>query len=162
MNLPVYLPLAEAATKYKIPMAVLTRLVQDGKIEAVQLADGEVAVSDKDLAENKTKEQIIAERFAHLVGQPITISEAVKMYRVPDGTLRVWISRGYIQIVDGDSYPMKIDEVDIAYCAYVYHDRRARGAHFGAPLLDEEGRPYALKRPELSEYRRKKREQKAA
>ena len=155
MNLPVYLPLAEAARKYNISVKLLTRLVQDGKIEAVQLPSGEVAVSEQGL---KTKEQIVAERFAHLVGQAITISEAVEKYGVPDGTLRVWITRNYVKVVDSQSYPMRIGEADVAYCSEVYHARRARGTHSGAPLLDDAGRPYVLKRPELAEYRRRRKQ----
>jgi len=155
MDLPVYLPLPDAARKFNISLKMLTRLVQDGKIEAVQLSSGEVAVSEQSL---KTKEQIIAEKYAYLVGQAITISEATRKYKVPDGTLRVWINRGYVHTVNRDSYPMQIDEAETAYCAQIYHERRARGTHSGAPLLDEAGRPYELKRPELADYRRRKKQ----
>ncbi len=149
MNLPVFLPIEEAASKYQIPLTVLTRLVQDGKIEAIQL-DGRVAVSEESL---KTKEQIIKERFSCLVGQPITISEAVEKYHITSHqTIRNWVARGYVKVVDG-GYPTKLDEADVAYCADVYRQRQALG---GVPLLDETGRPYELKRPELAEYRRRK------
>ena len=54
---------------------------------------------------------------------------------------------------------MKLDEAEVAYCAEIYHERKAAGIRSGAPLLDEDGLPYELKHPELSAYRCRKRRQ---
>jgi predicted site-specific integrase-resolvase len=156
-DLPLYLPLATAADKYQIPLTVLTRLVRDGKLEAIQLPDGEVAVNEHNL---RTKEQIIAEQYGSLVGQAITISEAVDKYNVPNQTLRQWVMRGYIKVIT-PGFRAQLDEADVAYCIGVYRKRKEMGSLSGAPLLDEAGRPYELKRPELAEYRRRKRDGKA-
>jgi hypothetical protein len=54
---PTFIPLTDAARKYNISENVLTRLIQDGRIDAAQLASRELLVSDEGLNE-KTKEQI--------------------------------------------------------------------------------------------------------
>ncbi|MFQ5612902.1 MAG: hypothetical protein ACE5H9_12285 [Anaerolineae bacterium] len=157
-TLPTFLPLADAARKHNLPEKVLTQLIRDGKIEAAKLPSGEILVSDHDLDQGKTKEQIIAKKYGNLRGRPITITDAAKKYNVPRGTLNAWVFRSnYIRIVDDLSYPKKIDEAEAAYCAEIYHARK-RERITGIPFFDEEGRPYKkLKHPKLSKYRRLKR-----
>jgi hypothetical protein len=152
-DIPTFLPLPEAAGQYGLSEKVLTQLVQAGKIEAVQLPSGELLVSANNGSTPKTKAQIIAEEFASLRARPITISEAVERYEVPDSTIRNWVSLKYIDTVDKKKYPMTIDEADVAYCAKIY---RERGGKSGTRLFDEDGNPYQLKHPKLAEYRRRK------
>lgn len=157
LEVPTYLPLSEAADRYNVSENVLTQLIQAGKIEAVRLPSGELLVSaNNDPQKIKTKKQIIAEKFGDRIEKPITVSEASERYKILGRTIREWISLDYIQVVD-DSYPMKIDEAEVAYCAEIFHERKAAGIRSGAPLLDERGLPYELKHPELSAYRRRKR-----
>jgi hypothetical protein len=156
LDIPTYLPLSEAAQKFELSEQALTQLIQAGKIEAVRLSSGEVLVpANNDPQKIRTKEQIIAEKFGDLREQPITISEASERYKVLGRTIREWVSLDYIQVVD-HSYPVKIDEAEAAYCAEIFHERKAAGIRSGAPLLDEHGLPYELKHPELSAYRRRK------
>jgi hypothetical protein len=160
LEVPTYLPLPEAARKYDISENLLTQLIQAGKIEAVRLSSGELLVSDNnDPQKIKTKEQIIAEKFGKLRERPITVSEASQKYRVPGSTIREWIPLEYVHIINSGGYPMKLDEAEVAYCAEIYHERKAAGIRSGAPLLDEDGLPYELKHPELSAYRRRKKRQ---
>jgi hypothetical protein len=151
--IPTFIPLADAARKYNISENVLTSLIQDGRIDAAQLPSGELLVSDESL-NGKTKEQIIQEEFAHLIGRPITISEAAEKYGLAGTTLRESVNREYIQII-GTGYPMKVNEAEVAYCAVVYRDRAKSG--FSTRIFDESGEPYQLKHPDLAEYRRRKR-----
>ncbi len=109
-------------------------------------------MSDDGLNQTKTKEQIIAEKFARLRENPITISEATERYQVPRTTLLGWIELEYVKVIDR-GYPMRIDEADVAYCAEIY---RERGAKRGVRIFDENGNPYQLKHPKLAEYRRRK------
>lgn len=161
LSVPTYIPLPEAARRYDLSEKMLTQLVQAGKIEAVRLLSGEVLVpANNDTHKIKTKEQIIAEKFKELIDQPITITEASRKYNIPGSTIREWIPLEYVHIINFGGYPMKLDEAEIAYCAEVYHERKASGIRSGAPLLDENGLPYELKHPELSKYRRRKRRQK--
>jgi hypothetical protein len=156
LAVPTFIPLVEATRKYNLSEDALTRLIQDGRIDAAQLPSGELVVSDSDLGEAKTKEQIIEEEYGHLRRKPITVSQASKKYSIPGTTIRNWIANGYIETV-GNSYPMSLDEATVAYCASVYRSRKKAGIPgFGAPLLDEIGLPYELKHPRLSEHRRRK------
>jgi hypothetical protein len=156
VNLPTYIPLEEAARRYGLSRDVLTQLIEDDRIEAVTTAQGDILVSDDGAKQTKTKEQIIAEKFGHLQNNPITVSEAEAKYSLQNMTIRRWIAKGYIEVLE-DNYPIKIHEAEVAYCASIYHQRQKKGVRSGAPLLDENGLPYELKHPELSEYRRLKR-----
>ena len=153
-TLPTFIPLSEAAKKYNLAENVLTRLVQNGRIEAAQLSSGGIFVSDDDLDQTQIRERIIEEKFGHLRGHPITISDAANSYRVPNTTLREWIAREHIELA-GDGYPTKIDEATVAYCAEVYHER---GGGPGTRIFDEDGNPYKLKHPNLSKYRQRKKQ----
>jgi len=159
-KIPTYLPLPEAARRYDLPENLLTQLIQAGKIDAVRLVSGEVLVpANNDTQKIRSKEQIIGKKFKDLIDQPITITEASEKYNIPGSTIREWIPLEYVHIINSGGYPMKLDESEIAYCAEVYHERKASGIRSGAPLLDENGLPYELKHPELSEYRRRRRRQ---
>ena len=115
-------------------------------------------MSDDGLNQTKTKEQIIAEKYSHLAGHPITIAQAAETYQLQIRTIRRWIEDGYIATVD-DNYPIRVNEADVAACAYVYYQRQVAGIRTGIPLFDEHGRAYdTLKHPDLSKYRRQKRQ----
>lgn len=157
LDVPTYLPLPEAADKYNLSVKALTQQIQAGRIEAVQLPSGELLVSAEN-GQPKTREMIIAEKFSHVKGKPITITEAAKKYGVPRPTIGTWMKRKYIEVIDSASYPMKVDEADILYCVDIYRKRKALGITGGAPLLDENGLPYQLKHPDLSKRRRKKKD----
>lgn len=95
-----------------------------------------------------------------LRGQAVTVAEAVKENDVPQPTIHGWIQRGYIAVRSApEEYPKKIDRLDVAYCARLYHARQAEGTRSGAPLLDEAGLPYKFKTG-MAEYRRKLRREK--
>ncbi len=91
-----------------------------------------------------------------LIGQPITVTEAVQKYNIPQTTLLEWAKKGIVTVVE-KGYRTKIDEADIAYCAKLYHERKNSGIGFRAPLLTDDGLPYELKHPKLAKYRQKKR-----
>jgi predicted site-specific integrase-resolvase len=159
-NIPTFLPLAEAVQKLGLSRKVLTRLIEAGKIEAVQLPSGEVLVSaESNGHEPKTKQGIIAERFAHLQGKTIKVTDAAKRYELNRRTILRWKASGYIGEIEPDSYPVQLDEADVAYCAYVYRQRQAvGGAVIGSRLFDDDGNPYTIKYPDLAENRRKQTE----
>jgi hypothetical protein len=79
LDVPTYIPLPEAARKYRLSENRLTQLIRAGKIEAVQLPSGELLVSAEN-GQSKTREMIINEKYPHLKGVPITITEAAKKY----------------------------------------------------------------------------------
>ncbi len=72
-NVPTFISLADAARKFGLPKKVLTEQIQAGKIEAVKLPTGELLVADKlNGYQNKTKDQIIAEKYSHLHGRIVS------------------------------------------------------------------------------------------
>lgn len=157
-DLPTFISLHDAAQRTGLSESCLRNLIEGGKLTGITIAK-EVFVAEHELAQAKTKAQLIAEKFPHLQGQGITLSEAADKYDVPRSTVETWFSvNGYIQTVE-DSYPMKVDEAEVAYCAEAYHARREKGIHSRIPLLDEQGLPNVeRKHPELAEKRRQKRQ----
>ena len=104
---------------------------------------------------NARLRQIRREDFAYLEGVPITVSEAARKYGVPRQTIHTWTRRGYIGVLPTPENLGKvkvINEADIAFCAAIYHVRKPFGSR--APLLDEQGRPYLIKYPDLAKARR--------
>ncbi len=78
MELPMYIPLSEAAEKYRIGRQALTRLVTDGRIRAANVGGG-VVVSEEDVKVTASREQLW-EKVAHLDGHPIGVKEAARKY----------------------------------------------------------------------------------
>ena len=141
---------------------LLTQLPPDAKIELETKPNGEINVGivvEEVVVNGKhqTKEDILQEEYSDLLNGWLTLTEAAKKYNVPKATLKTWIYRSnYIQNTKG-SYPMTINEAEVAYCADIYHARKESGLGFyGAPLLDEDGLPYELKHPSIAEYRQRK------
>lgn len=156
-NIPTYLPVADTAPKYGLSETVLTQLILAGNIEAVQLPTGELLVAaDANGHKTPTKEETILKEFAHLRGQWITVSEASTKYPYTRDNDKRMDNLEYVQ-TQVDSYPMKLNEAEIAYCAKIHSERKASGSRSGVPLLNKDGRPYELKHPALSEYRRRRR-----
>lgn len=103
----------------------------------------------------KTKQEIISEKWPALVGRAITVTDAAKKYNIVRTTIVRWKEKGYLEVLE-DGYKMTLDESQVAYCAEIYHERQSAGIRKGPPLLDENGLPYELKHPKLSEYRKRK------
>lgn len=160
VDVPTYLPLSEAANKYNLSEESLTQLIETGKMQAVQTPSGELLVAAvNNGSESKTKQEIIAEKFAHLRGQMITATEASEKYGLPRANILTWKLRGYISVLK-PGYRMELDEADIAYCAFVYHRKKEEysGKVVGANLFDDEGNPYQVKYPDLARQRRRQNE----
>lgn len=100
VDVPTYLPLSEAANKYNLSEESLTQLIETGKMQAVQTPSGELLVAAvNNGSESKTKQEIIAEKFAHLRGQMITATEASEKYGLPRANILTWKLRGYISVL---------------------------------------------------------------
>lgn len=131
---------------------LLTDLKPGSTIEVRKLPTGEIVVSDP----TQTKEDILKEKFACLIGQPITVSDAAEKYGIPRTTIFDWKNKGYVTVLE-TGYRLTIDEAEMAYCSDIYNRRKASGLGFrGSPLLDEHGLEYELKHENLARYRRKR------
>ncbi len=180
MTIPTFIPLNEAAARTGWTVERLRELVAAGTIMAGKLPDGDIIVAvdesgtaietptetspDDQLplaaAGDDINAQLAAirrEDFAHLEGQGITVTEAAKKYNVNRRTILAWVKQQYIAVLK-PGYRMELDEADVAYCTTVYSVRKQSGIRFGAPLLNESGKPYLLKHPALSRYRREQKQ----
>ena len=180
MTIPTFIPLKEASKRTGWTVERLRELVAAGTIMAGKLPDGDIIVAvdesgtaietptetipDDQLplaaAGDDINAQLSAikrEDFKHLEGQGITVSEAAKKYNVNRRTVSRWVDKGYVGVSNTGEYPMRVDEADVAYCAAIYAIRKRYNSL--APLLDKDGRPYLLKRPDLARARRLVREQ---
>ncbi len=143
--LPTYLPLPEAARKYGLDESRIRALVESGTIKAAMVGDtvvvqeSEVQNSGKPLRKEDLPEW---KKHAHLKGTPIWISEAERKYNIPNPTIWRWMKSGIIARLGMDGNKTLIDEVDVAYCAEIYHSRNAKQ---GRRLFDSNGLPYKLK-----------------
>jgi transposase-like protein len=95
------------------------------------------------------------EKYNHLCGTRITVTEAAKKYDVGRSTLSRWAQRGLITILERTGKYTLLDEADVAYAAAVYHWRKEQTGEqtAGAPIFDAQGRPYILKYPDLARER---------
>lgn len=156
-NIPTYLPLADAEKKFGVSRKVLTQMIQSGKIEAVQLPSGDLLVAaDNNDQDYQTKDEIIARKFASLRGQGISASAASKKYGIHHQNFINWARSGYIRILKEKPRLLEMDEADVAYCAYVYENKRLenKGRIAGAKIFDDDGNPYQVKYPDLAAQRR--------
>lgn len=134
---------------------VLTNLKPGVKLNLEILPSGDVAVSNDT---PQTKAGLIEEKFSHLKNQPITVSQAAEKYGVPRRTILEWKDYGFINVMES-GYRMTIDEADVAACFHIYNERKETGLGFsGVPLFNPDGTLYELKRPDLAEYRRRKKQ----
>ncbi len=155
-----YLSLEEAARKYDVKKRVLTQLIEAGMIETRQTPTGDLlVVADKNgnSQESQTKEEIIADRFAHLRGQIVNAYTAQQIYGVHPSTLIRWARAGYVKIIkEKKGRLIEMDQADVAYCVYIYNKKKDEygGKISGVKIFDNDGNPYQLKYPDLSAKRR--------
>jgi predicted site-specific integrase-resolvase len=140
--LPQFIPLPKAAEQLEMREDELRRLVDSGKIDAIALPDGDVAISEKDMTEPLSKEDLPEyKKYKELSGVGIGINEAANKYNIPFSTLRGWVLKGYIEKVGRQGQKILINEQDAAYCADIYERRGGQGKW----LFNPDGTPYELK-----------------
>ena len=158
--------LPTAARRLGVSEAELRALIEKGKINLGISPSGEIVVSEDTNQVGNINEQLSAIRrggFEHLRGQRISVSEAASKYSIVRDTILVWVHRHYVQVLEagqgrGRGSRMHLDEADVAYCAKIHTTRQQAGVYAGTPLLDEQGNPNLLKHPDLSRYRRERKQ----
>jgi len=144
LNLPTFIPLPQAVQQTGLSVERLTRLVQAGRIAAVQLPTGEIAVSRRDATRAvptpPTPKEELSEykKHAHLKGVDTWVSEAARKYDIPLTTISTWVKHGYIRTLGQRGNKILIDEADVAYCAEIYRKRGGQGRW----LFNPDGTPY--------------------
>jgi len=143
-------PLAAAARRMGRTVSDLKRLCESGIIKSAFTHQGEWFMADTELQPDELRD-----KFKKLAGHPITVTDAADKYDVPRETIIDWTERYQNQLrVIKSGYRMTLDEQDLAVCVTIY--RQHKKARTVAPLFDEVGRPYQLKRPEIAAYRKRK------
>jgi len=144
LTLPTFIPLSQAAEQTGLSVERLTRLVQAGRIAAVQLPSGEIVVSRRDANKAKptppTPKEELPEykKHRHLRGHELGIAEAGRKYGIPQSTINRWVQQGYITRLGQTGQKILIDEADVAYCAEIYRKRGGQGRW----LFNPDGTPY--------------------
>ncbi|HDN79989.1 MAG: hypothetical protein DRI61_02850 [Chloroflexi bacterium] len=114
-----YIPIEEAARKYNLPVGLLTKLVEAGKIKAVKFGvDGEemTGVAERDVI-RVAGQRISRDQVAHLRGKPIRLNQAVKKYGLNRSSLWKWARQGRINVLRDEEGVLELDEADVAYIA---------------------------------------------
>lgn len=131
VKLPTYIPLDEAADKYRLTAEALTRAVEDGIIRAVKI-NGGIAVAEEDV-QVLSKRDELWERVKHLDGVPIGVEEARRKYHLGAASLNQWIASKIVRVIEtpngmGRGKKKLLNEADVAYAELVAKERgRKRG-----------------------------------
>ncbi len=137
------LSLPVAAARMGISVRALTRLIRNGKMRAVQLPTGEMAVGETDVKRTTRKTDLQEYRqYSHLSNERIGIGEAARKYEVATSTVHQWVQKGYIARVGQVGQKVLLNEQDVAYCVHIY---REYGSHPRRRLFNDDGTPYIAK-----------------
>jgi hypothetical protein len=141
LHVPRYVSLTKAAMMLNTSMSSLNRMIQSGKIKAVEIA-GEIAISESCLLSNMKKEDLPEyKKFTHLAGQTIWVAEAARKYNTEHSNIIRWTSRGFIKVLGKEKNRILLDEQDVAYCVEIYKTRAGQGKW----VFNPDGTPYTPK-----------------
>jgi len=92
----------------------------------------------------KKVEGVIIKRsnYAHLEGNPISLTEASRKYDIPIPTLSLWARRGALERLGKRGRRVLVNEADVAYAAAIREAQGEKGRGRGARIFDRQGRPY--------------------
>ena len=143
-TLPSYISLNEAGRRLGLNPIHLQDLIRVGTLKAARIK-GETVVDEEKVDEIATqpKKEDLEEykQFAHLKGEPISISESTRKYGISQRTLSRWANAKYIERLNSDGYRVYLSEQDVAYCATVYEERKGQGKR----IFNKDGTPYKTK-----------------
>jgi len=139
----IYLSIPEAASIAQVSVQVLNDLAVTGRINSVKTSTGDILVSAKDVKERIITSIADTAKYSHLVGNPISIAEASRRYRLQHSTLSRWVSKGYITRIGTNGRQVLIDESDVALYAELYH---ANEGGQGKWIFDKGGLLYRKKK----------------
>jgi predicted site-specific integrase-resolvase len=143
--IPKYIPISQAASELGVNKTKLLDLASLGKIEAIQLPDGEFAVNEKTLQKPLQKEDLPEyKQFAHLSNETTWISQASRDYDIPHPTIINWTKDGFIEVVGKEGNKKLLNAQDVAYCAFIYKKYQEEGTQ-GRRIFDDDGTPYEPK-----------------
>ena len=145
-TIPKYIPISQAAAKLGIMPAKLHDMAALGKIKAIRLPNGGLAVDEK-LTETPLRKEDLEEykQFAHLANETTWVSKAARDYDVSQPTISRWTDYGFINIEGMNGNKKLLNAQDVAYCAFVYQEFQKEGDTQGRRIFDDNGMPYKPK-----------------
>jgi predicted site-specific integrase-resolvase len=145
-TLPKYIPLSEAATQLNIEVAKLHAMATSGRIKAIQLPDGDLAVNEEVVDSPLRKEDLPEyKKFSHLANETTWVSKAARDYNIPLVTISQWANKNIIDVVGKKGNKKLLNAQDVAYCAYIYEEFQNEGETQGRRMFDDNGLPYKPK-----------------
>ena len=122
-NLPTYISLNQAATRYGVNVAVLRRAVEAGIMRAVKINE-EVIVADEDVA------VVAAQTEAKDKGDElVSISEAARRLNINSRIICRWESYGWLPVVARGARRAKLISWQRAKAlGSLYHEHSQRGS----------------------------------
>lgn len=138
-SLELFISPEYAAKQLESTVDEVLQMVDDGKVRAAIMTDGNIGISQQSLFQLLPKEALpVYQEYEDLEGVPIRIFEASNKYNISTPTITRWIQRGLIHLLSKEGRKTYIDEADMAYCARVYQLNKGQGKW----VFDEGGRPY--------------------
>ncbi|MGD1992495.1 MAG: hypothetical protein PVI59_04800 [Anaerolineae bacterium] len=129
VDLPTYVSISEAARRYHLGHEALTRLVEAGRVRAVEV-DGDIAVAEEDV--KNTEEYEIPSPTEDMKGRGIRAREAIEKYKIAaHSTLAGWRRRRIVDVITQEHKNVVYDEYSVAKAAQFYHAaRHKRGVRY--------------------------------
>jgi hypothetical protein len=112
-ELETFISLEDAAYKYDLPTSLLTDLVEQEEIRAIQVNDS-IAVAEDEMFGLVSARTGDRKRYAPLEGNPIRLTRAAEKYRLSKSALSCWVKRGYIRVVERGPKLLLLNEADVA------------------------------------------------
>lgn len=124
-----YLTQTEALKRYKITRKELAELLNADRLDTVLLitnGDRETIIYDDSLAAYVAERDISPEKFNHLRGNLLGMSEAAREYRLNSNTISRWAAQGKLEIKGEEANKKLVDEADVAYLAALSRAKKMR------------------------------------
>jgi len=124
----IYLTKSQALKTYKITATELDKLIDQGRVDVVlvQNGDEQIALYDDDLAAYVAERDITPDKFNHLRGKLLGITEAGLKYGIAPAVVSGWIKRGLIDVRQIEGQKKLIDEAEIAYIVELGRAKKMR------------------------------------
>ncbi len=124
-----YLSRAEALTRYPLTETELDRLLDQGRVNTVNLlCEGkpQLILYDDDLAAYVAERDITPAKFDHLRGNLLGMNEAGLKYGVTSATISRWVAQGKLEVKGEELNKKLVDEADIAYLSALGRAKKMR------------------------------------
>ncbi len=122
-NLPTYIPLNEAATRYGVNVAMLRYAVESGIMQAVRTPEGRILVADDDVSVMEDV-SVMVKTDPELKGNPIRVTAAAEKYEVSQANLSRWAKAGYLHVIERGPKVLILDESDVKLATDIFHQAR--------------------------------------